>query len=272
MRPNIFEISTKELTQDGFIRWLLEWADHSNKEYNSTLNRCGVDFVKLLIGKQYNNTIDVKKVEAGRQREKIDIWAEVNDEYYIIIEDKTFTGEHSNQLEIYKKKALKLCKKNGRKLVCIYLKTGTQSKSSLEEIRKKGFATVERFELINLFKDYDIKNDIFIDFVEKINNLENAEKAYETKKIKDWEPDRPWPCWTGFYHFLDDMQIDIDWWGYVSNQSGGFLGYFFHYKYWKKHEVFLQIEGENGTLRFRISDIPKNNRKKVRDEWHGIVM
>jgi hypothetical protein len=152
MKPNIFEISTKELTQDGFVTWLLKWADPVNKKYDTKLNECGVDFVKFLIRKQYNDNIEIKKVEADRQWKNIDICADVNEQYFIIIEDKTFTGEHSNQLEIYKKISLERCKKSDRKLICIYLKTGTEAKSSLKNIAEKGFSIVERFELINFFK------------------------------------------------------------------------------------------------------------------------
>ena len=29
MKPNLFSIATKELSQDAFITWLLQWADDS---------------------------------------------------------------------------------------------------------------------------------------------------------------------------------------------------------------------------------------------------
>jgi hypothetical protein len=151
-------------------------------------------------------------------------------------------------------------------LVCIYLKTATEAKSSLKIITEKGFSIVERSELINLFKGYDITNNIFIDFVEKINNLEDAERAYETKKIKDWD----WSCWTGFYHFLD-IRMDITDWKYVSNPSGEFLGIWWHFLEWKKYNVYLQIEQDKGKLCFKIGKVYKNH-KKVRDEWYGIFM
>jgi hypothetical protein len=51
MKPNIFEIATKELTQDGFITWLLQWADPDNKKHDEKLNACAIGFVKFLIHK-----------------------------------------------------------------------------------------------------------------------------------------------------------------------------------------------------------------------------
>jgi len=269
MKPNIFEISTKELTQDGFITWLLRWADPSNKQYDEKLCHCGMEFVKFLINK---DDLEISKVNAGRQWKHIDICAEVNDEYFIIIEDKTFTGEHSKQLERYKQEAIEHCNGKKLKLVCIYLKTGTEAKSSLKIVKEKEFKIVGRIDLINLLERHNnIKNDIFVDFLEKIKNMEEAEKAFETKLIGEWAGKgeySDWNCWTGFYHFLDSV-LDIKVWEYVPNQSGGFLGIWWHFRDWKGYEVYLQIE--QGKLCFRIGNV-KEDRGKIRNEWHNILM
>jgi hypothetical protein len=264
MKPNIFEISTKELTQDGFITWLLKWADPSNKIYDEKLNQCASEFVKFVIKKQFKANIEITKVEAGRQRENIDIWADVNEKYLIIIEDKILTGEHSNQLKRYKKIASKWCKKGNRELICIYLKIGTEAKASLKAISKKGFSVIDRTELLTCLKRYDGKNDIYNDFLIKLENIENVEKAFETKLIKDWDRN----CWKGFYHYLDYILDDSNW-RIVNNQAGGFLGIWWHFKEWKKYWVYLQINEKD--LFFRIGEVDKNPQK-VRNEWHNILM
>ena len=51
-KPNIFDISTKELSQDAFITWLILWADKEATQYDVELNKCGIDFVKELIKKK----------------------------------------------------------------------------------------------------------------------------------------------------------------------------------------------------------------------------
>ena len=105
MKPNIFEIATKELSQDAFITWLLKWADDSCKNLDEDLHQCGKEFVSALIKKQNPNFSEfINKVEAGRQWENIDVWAEVNDKYFIIIEDKINSSEHSDQLKRYKER------------------------------------------------------------------------------------------------------------------------------------------------------------------------
>ena len=99
MRPNIFDIATKELNQDAFITWLLQFADPKYQSANPKLNKCGKAFVSQLLKKQLTSFDgQINKVEAGRQWENIDVWAEINDKYLIVIEDKTYSSHHSNQL------------------------------------------------------------------------------------------------------------------------------------------------------------------------------
>ena len=272
MKPNIFEISPKELTQDGFITWLLRWADPSNKEYNEELNKCAVDFINDVLMKQYKEKIEITKVVAKRQREKIDIWADINEKYLIIIEDKTFTSASSGQLEEYKKRAGDWYKEDKRELICVYLKTGTETKKSLQDNEEKGFVIVGRSDLISFFSKYnidDIDNDIFEDFVSKIVKLEKAEKAFETEAIGKWDEN----CWIGFYNYLESI-FNESHWEYVPNRSGGFLGFFWCFYNWKGYEVKLQIEQGKlcqGKLCFKIGSVKKENRKQVTNEWYNIV-
>ena len=89
-KPNLFSIATKELSQDAFITWLLQWADDKYKKENEHLCLLGKEFAKSLIklDKKLNaENIKIAKVTAGRQWENIDIWAEINDDYALIIED-----------------------------------------------------------------------------------------------------------------------------------------------------------------------------------------
>jgi hypothetical protein len=267
MKPNIFEIATRELTQDGFFTWLLQWADPSNKKYDEMLNKCAAEFVKLLIQKQMYIDFELTKIIAGRQWENIDIWAEINDKYLIIIEDKTFTGEHSEQLETYKITAAEWCKENKyEEPICIYLKTGSESKSSLDIISTKGYAVVSRNELISFFNQYKIKNDIFNDFIFKIQHLEKAENAFETKKLKDWDSN----CWIGFFRFLEsETDLQINSWNFVNNPSGGFYGLWWQGFAWKKYWLYLQIEEKK--LCFKIGEVAKNHAK-TRNEIYNIIM
>jgi len=265
MKPNIFEIATKELTQDGFITWLLQWASPDNKKYDEKLNACAAGFVKFLI----NENLEITSVEAGRQRDNIDIWAKINDKYLIIIEDKTYTGEHSDQLERYKKAAMNWYKEKDLKMVYIYLKTVTESKYSIENIKSKGFNYINRSNLIDFFKNYNnIENNIYIDFTEKITNLEVAEKAFETKKIQEWNDS----CWIGFYRYLNsNLDSNLDYDEFNKDKNRGFLGFQWHFCKWQEYQVCLRIE--QGPLCFRIGgEVNKENCKNVWKKWQNILM
>jgi hypothetical protein len=268
MKPNLFEIATKELSQDGFFTWLLQWADPGCGEYNPGLQSCARDFIKLLLKGHAAPNYGIKKVEAGRQWEKIDIWAVVNDDWFIVIEDKTFTGEHSEQLSRYKKTGEGWCAENhGRGPVCIYLKTGSVAQEYLDTIAAEGYRTIGRGELLDFFNARPVQNDIYRDFVENLNALEQSENAFETAVIGAWD----WPEWHGLYRFLDTRLDGLDdkGWGYVSNPSGGFLGFWWHFLEWKGHPVYLQIE--QGNVCFKIGDVYENH-SEVRNEWFSILM
>ena len=125
-RPNLFEIGTKELAQDAFLTWLISYADNQYIEKYKELNTLAKDFIKMMIG---NNNLNIEKVYCWRQWEKIDISVTVNDKYFIIIEDKTGTNQHGNQLANYKVKAQDHCNKNNLELVCVFLKTRDRYRS-----------------------------------------------------------------------------------------------------------------------------------------------
>lgn len=275
MRPNIFDIATKELNQDAFITWLLQFADDKYQSADIKLNECGKTFVSQLIKKQLPNFDEqIIKIEAGRQWENIDVWAEVNDKYLIIIEDKTHSSHHSNQLQRYKENSEKWCTQNNyEKPICIYLKTGNESQSSLTHIEKQGFSIFSRLDFINLLHQFkDIDNNIFTDFYERLTRMEKSNNDFENKLIKDWSGND----WQGFFQFLE-KQISIVNWHYVNNPSGGFWNAVLNWDYWGDYPAYLQLE--QGKLCFKIStdpdevDVPENlTRADVRNQLHDLII
>ena len=68
MKPNLFSIATKELSQDAFITWLLQWADDSFMKENQSLCTAGKEFIKKLLSFKYKiKTDEIRKVNACRQ-------------------------------------------------------------------------------------------------------------------------------------------------------------------------------------------------------------
>tara|TARA_R100000935_G_C2826561_1_gene162635 strand:+ start:205 stop:468 length:264 start_codon:yes stop_codon:yes gene_type:complete len=77
-RPNIFDYAASELSQDGFLTWLIQWADKAYQNIDSSLNAYAISFVQELLGK--NNSYKLETVVAGRQWNNIYVWALVNNQ------------------------------------------------------------------------------------------------------------------------------------------------------------------------------------------------
>lgn len=93
MSENLFDYATKELSQDAFLRWLLE-------NYNDPI--VGPVAIKLLqkwIGLYPRQDFDVSKIsniKTYAQHKHIDLIADVTADshiYSFVIEDKTGSGE-----------------------------------------------------------------------------------------------------------------------------------------------------------------------------------
>jgi hypothetical protein len=238
MKPNIFTIAAKELSQDGFFTWLLQWADSKNAQYDKGLNTAAQDLVRHLISQQFPiENFSTMTVETWRQWNRIDIIAEVNDDFVIVIEDKINAAEHSRQLERYKEIVTEHYKDKNKKLAFIYLKTGNESFVTLKKVVEKGFAIVDRKAVLNIFNQRQIDNHIFIEFIEHLTEVESQTNSFGTLEriISSWKAAE------GFFLALQDKLQDGDW-RYVSNQTGGFLGFWYYWTGTEDYSLYIQIE------------------------------
>lgn len=275
-QPNIFDISTKELSQDAFITWLLQYSDDKFKQIDVLLNNCGRTFIRQLILKQIKDFNEpIEKVKAGRQWNNIDVWAEVNDKYLIIIEDKINTSHHSDQLHRYKTDSEKWCLENSyEKPICIYLKTGNESQRSLNEIKKHGFSIFGRVDFLLILEQFkECTNNIFIDFRDRLSKLERINNEFEIKPLKNWNGND----WQGFFQFLE-KKLKIINWNFVNNPNGGFWNAILNWDYWDIYPFYIQLE--EGKLCFKVSTdpaepviMPENiTRSQVRNNLHKLIM
>jgi len=271
MKPNIFRLATKELSQDGFFTWLLQWADNDQRQHDQQLNETAKDFVRLLLGQ--TSDYKISKVVAGRQWNNIDIWAEINDEYFIGIEDKTNSGEHSEQLERYKEIATNHYKDKSHKLVFVYLKTGNESLSTLNKIREKGYSIIDRKAVLQVLNQRPVSNEIFNDFKDYLTEIENQTNLYD--KLENITS--VWRAGEGFYTKLQENIAEWSDWRYVANQMGGFLGFWYHWTGTDEiGKIYIQIENafEYGIkLVIKIADWEKNTDTlyRVLDEIEPIA-
>jgi hypothetical protein len=259
--PNIFQIATKELSQDAFFTWLIQWADCKYHDYNLGLNKTAQDFVKFLI-KQPDYPIS--KVEAGRQWENIDIWVEVNDQIFICIEDKTNTAEHSDQLDRYKIIVQKHYRNKDHQLIFIYLKTGNESLATLNKVNEKGYSVVGRNDILKILNKHRTNNEIFEDYKNYLNEIEEQTRLLD--KLENITSN--WRSGEGFFLKLQEHIDEWSDWRYVANQMGGFLGFWYHWNGTEEiGEIYIQIENafEKGIkLVIKIADWEQNTQTLYR--------
>ena len=107
---NIFSFSTGELSQDAFICWCLNWINQPDTVATHRYRQLGLELLAKLIDKPSNCDellkVDIKsidKVILVQQVLNIDVLAIIPKyRLAIIIEDKTSTSEHGNQIRFYK--------------------------------------------------------------------------------------------------------------------------------------------------------------------------
>ncbi len=260
MKPNLFNIATKELCQDAFIAWLLDWANPENRKHDADLHSCAEVFVKKLLSLQAEAPSHITSVKVERQWNKIDVKVVVNDKYFLIIEDKTYTGQHSGQLKRYRDIAQEECRKENYILVCIYLKTGSECLSIRRIVENQNYAIFDRKDFIDVLSQYDVKNDIFFDFIEQLKRIDNEESQYLNKMLGEWKS----PDWKGFYQELETLGV-VDKWEYVNNQSGGFWNAILNW--YESDDCCLYMQIEQGSLCFKVGEV-HGNRSEVRNRYY----
>lgn len=224
LKNNLFEYATSELSQDAFICWLASYA-HEEAEKDAALNECARKMLEMFVPEFKNKNFKLLNVE--RQVDKIDVLLTVECEgkiYKIIVEDKTYTSEHDNQLERYKKELKEKHEENAVIVKGVYYKTGFQS--DLSSVEKAGYEKISREKMLNLMQQYADKtnNQIFISYYNYWNSKQKLVETFETLPVVDWG----WWAVYGFYDylhtktdFLDNHEFKSNY-SYVSNVAGGF--------------------------------------------------
>ena len=178
---NLFDYAVKELEQDAFLMWLFEsWKDPKN---NSIVQHLLEAFCGL------NKTDGIKDISTQAQWRNSDVRVNItlSDDRQIIllIEDKTFSSEHGDQLMRYNKAVEEL---EGEKHK-IYYKTYTIDDAESERVKRAGWDEYDLKKIYDLFKDFREK-DVFlvkqyIDHLEdliKVNRNEVKPQSSETRR------------------------------------------------------------------------------------------
>lgn len=255
--PNIFSFATSELSQDAIIAWLISWADDEYGRVDDSLCQLGKSIISILSGISKD---EIQTVEVGRQWQNIDIWIKINDDKFVVVEDKIGTSIHDNQLERYRKIAEDYYQ--NRKIFLAYVKTENEPNSICHEIEDVGYKITNRTALLEVLNEYRGSNSIVIDYRRHLQSLEDSFNSYKVKSVNDWACHE----WQGFYTELE-KHIQVESWSYVSNPSGGFLGLWWHFV--KNEEIRMYLQFEEKKLCFKIEyEGEVGQRSSIRQKYY----
>lgn len=238
--PNLFDFATKELSQDAVICWLIAWADADATEgpADGGLRECGRAFVDALFAKWPAWPVDLGdriRTEVCRQQNRIDVLARVDGHHVLLIEDKTDTGAHDDQLDRYRTTVLNgetvFGKVANDDLFPIYVKTGNHSLKDRQHAEDHDYAVFDRADFLRVLDGYDGPNPILLDFRDHLRRWQQ-----ETDSFRRWTEDalanpgeEGGPSrlgWEGLYRCIEEnclAKADGDW-GALTTQVGSYWG------------------------------------------------
>jgi len=260
--PNLFTFATSELSQDAFLAWLCSWAKPELVANDASLNSCAQSFIKILFDKCdkpcHKTCPDIKTIRIQKQYYGIDVLCIVNEQYYIIIEDKTNTKDHSGQLLRYANEISNNLGIKEENILKIYLKTSDQS--SYHSVREQGYASVKRGDILSVLKDCQTNNQILLDYRERLEGIDAEFKQYKSIN-KDSELWNKFITWMGFYQDIqarllkdgllpsstfDNNDSLGNHWHIVNSPSGGFVAFF-----WGGFDL-QDEQGANGSIHMQL--------------------
>ncbi|SES09904.1 PD-(D/E)XK nuclease superfamily protein [Gracilibacillus ureilyticus] len=253
-RPNLFEFATSELSQDAFLCWLMSWSEEPYRSLDKLLYETANEFISAIFALHNIPAPVIETITIQRQFKSLDILTIINNTYAILIEDKTYTKNHSNQLIRYREEVEN--EYPDLTQLPIYYKIGDQSHyRSVIEAEYAPFTRQMMLRILKNGRNRGITNTIFLDYYRHLQQLEEEVSSFQTRRVSEWNSN----AWQGFYKEIQ-KEIDGDW-DYVSNQSGGFLGF-----WWgsKRHDrYYFQLEEEK--LCVKIIAKEGENRKELRN-------
>ena len=280
-RPNLFNYATKELSQDAMICWLIEWAGN---EADADLHQLGRRFTETLLNhKRKGDRVVLSArptLHINQQDKYIDVLVRVDDRYILLIEDKTGTNPHGDQLARYHDMVVTgktgLGQVDGMDICPIYLKTGNQSIAADNEVELSGYMVFNRTDFLSILASYNGNNTTVLDYRAYLQSWENRTRSFRQWRETDEYAD--WHAWHGLYRELEHELFQPDCqglhgWGYVPNRAGGFLGF-----WWQPTGVanderaYIQIEQERLCFRVDAADCDSDGRQRLKWEWHERLM
>jgi hypothetical protein len=243
-RPNLFEYATSELSQDAFLCWLVAWAGclPGDDGYDKELHECGAEFIKMLYLRRHPDvekcSLDVELLGLPkRQYKRTDVFFRtkiLGSVVSFIIEDKTGTTPHSNQLNRYIDSVRKVVG-DDTEIIGVYLKTHYWFPEDCEA-SDADYLLVNGKELSEFLHGFNCSNEIFLDYRKSLDkylsSLSNAladrlpTRAFVKKppqELSEFERDFSAECQYSFMLKLVRLLRNTDEKEIADSEAGAFL-------------------------------------------------
>jgi len=181
--------------------------------------------------------------------------------YPIIIEDKTGTKHHSNQLSRYLED-IKGRDYEEKNIIPIYFKTEDQA--SYSDVVKNGYQPFLREDFLRVLNAYKGTNAILVDYRNYLQSITDKIESYKSIELSKWG----WYSWVGFYLELQ-KRLGDGYWDYVANPNGGFLGFWWHFQGNGECEQYLQLEQDKFCFKIWVKN--EDQRRSLRSKWHKTI-
>jgi len=263
-KPNVFTYATNELSQDAIICYMLEWAIKENESIDKEMHQVGKKFLSSLFEKCGKKLEDYETLEISKQEEKIDVLCIVDRKYHIIIEDKVFSSEHSNQLTRY----VEDIKSRGIKdenILKLYYKTGEEYRK--EDIESKGFALFEKKDILDIIPA-QINNSIIAEYRSYIEQLQtNAD--YINQPIEKWDTS----AWIKFVLEKVSKIEGINLGKSITTGKGQNSGIYFQYEKIASKGVafYLRLAFEEEELQFKLENEGQQPTKDLGSNFYKLI-
>ena len=217
MENNIFKFATKELSQDAFLAWLVNWINIPRNKENNDIKNLAKEFVRNIIKEKeewvkfLDSDEDNIEIKCDVQYYHIDVLVSIHnkktDKYLvIIIEDKVQSLEHDSQIDRYKDSITDNFKNDIEKediiekdklddILTCYYKPYDECGINLKKVdciyvRKRQSADDDKiygiYELLQKYEQ-DINQEYFKDYLEYIKAIEECASKKIVNSVIDYK-------------------------------------------------------------------------------------
>ena len=199
---NLFRFATRELSQDAFLRWFFESANE-----DETFKPIVADFIRYFTKNQKNErpvidleTKDIIKIKTYAQINKIDVSVDIfskkfNGHKTIVIEDKTESNVHNNQLEVYNNSIKNWRYEAGSSddnVYKVFYKTSTIGEDERKRVKDSKWTWFDLQQIHSFFIKYKNKTDSHVlnDYIDHLTELitqSENDKLPSEHNILEWK-------------------------------------------------------------------------------------